>query len=297
MKRILLSVLTFYLISFNTLADEVKSRVFSNLSEKITEYTLGIIPGEGHTEFSFDLRENNSPQYSILAVRELMKLNSGNIFTQLSASNTEGLNTDSSGNSNERTILNLGLGTRKLFNDNTLMIGVNGFYDYDLWASHERLGLGFEAKASVFDFNVNMYQKINTSGTEELVMNGLDYQLKSQIPYVHWASVFANGYEWKGIDRDDVKGRKLGGEAQLTPTLSFKAFYDDKDTSGLDDDWVGKIIFNWPPKNNNATAIAKLVSDEIWLQRNMEDHLLDKVERVNNIVVEFKGNMTISRTD
>mgnify|MGYP003306632278 FL=1 len=54
---------------------------------------------------------------------------------------------------------------------------------------------------------------------------------------------------------------------------------------------------NWPPKNNNATAIAKLVSDEIWLQKNMEDHLLDKVERVNNIVVEFKGNMTISRTD
>ena len=48
---------------------------------------------------------------------------------------------------------------------------------------------------------------------------------------------------------------------------------------------------------NYATAIAKLVSDEIWLQRNMEDHLLDKVERVNNIVVEFKGNMTISRTD
>ena len=108
------------------------------------------------------------------------------------------------------------------------MIGVNGFYDYDLWASHERLGLGFEAKASVFDFNVNMYQKINTSGREEFVMNGLDYQLKSQIPYVHWASVFANAYEWKGIDRDDVKGRKLGGEAQLTPTLSFKAFYDDK---------------------------------------------------------------------
>ena len=64
----------FCLVSLNTLADEVKSKVFSNLSEKITEYTLGIIPGEGHTEFSFDLRENNSPQYSILVVRELQKL-------------------------------------------------------------------------------------------------------------------------------------------------------------------------------------------------------------------------------
>ena len=56
MKRFFLPILMFCLISLNTLADEVKSKVFSNLSEKITEYTLGIIPGEGHTEFSFDLR-------------------------------------------------------------------------------------------------------------------------------------------------------------------------------------------------------------------------------------------------
>ena len=74
MKRFFLPILMFCLVSLNTLADEVKSKVFSNLSEKITEYTLGIIPGEGHTEFSFDLRENNSPQYSILVVRELQEL-------------------------------------------------------------------------------------------------------------------------------------------------------------------------------------------------------------------------------
>ena len=54
---------------------------YSKTSDKISEYTIGLIPGEGYTEASIDLRESSKPDYSILAVRELLKIDSGNIFT------------------------------------------------------------------------------------------------------------------------------------------------------------------------------------------------------------------------
>ena len=41
------------------------------ISSKVSEYVSNLIPGEGDTEVSIDLRENNKPDYSILAVREI----------------------------------------------------------------------------------------------------------------------------------------------------------------------------------------------------------------------------------
>ena len=108
MKKLFLSVVMYSLFTSATFADDIKAKVFSNLSERITEHTLGMIPGEGHTEFSFDLRENNSPQYSISAVRQLQELEDGNIFTQFSARNTETQNQARTGDGNERLILNFG---------------------------------------------------------------------------------------------------------------------------------------------------------------------------------------------
>ena len=303
MKKFLLPVATFCLLSFNTLAGEVKSKINSNIndllnSDKFAEYLMDWIPGEGTTEFSFDLRENHSPGFSILAVRELAKTNSGNYFTQLSASmNEDGENNDYHGNNDARIILNAGFGKRILLNDNTLMLGINNFYDYDVWMSHSRIGLGVEAKSAVVDFNANYYQKINSGGNAEFVMNGYDYQLKTQVPYVHWVNIFANSYKWYGKDRDDVEGMKLGGEAQITSTLSFLHAYDDKDTSGVTDEWYSKLIFNWPPRDNVATA-ADGISNLAWKEnKDVSDKLLAKVDRVNNIVIEFKGGMTISSTD
>ena len=80
MKKILILVLTLFISSVANA--DVIGQSLSKASEKISEYTIGLIPGEGHTEVSIDLRESSKPDYSILAVRELLKIDSGNIFTQ-----------------------------------------------------------------------------------------------------------------------------------------------------------------------------------------------------------------------
>ena len=45
----------------------------------------------------------------------------------------DGGNNDYHENQDERIILNAGFGKRILTNDNTLMLGINNFYDYDVW--------------------------------------------------------------------------------------------------------------------------------------------------------------------
>ena len=265
------------------------SMVYADVSKNVSEYVSNLIPGNGHTEVSIDLRENNKPDYSILGVREILEQDSGNIFTQFSLFNTEQ-------NNSERIIGNLGIGSRKLLNSDTLMIGMNAFIDQDFNESHKRGSFGFEVRNSVLDFNGNMYRSLQDT-TKEIILDGWDYRLAGQVPYVHWSKLFINGYEWDGVLREDIKGMKIGSEMVLTPISILELAYDDKDKKGLEDEWYAKIQFIYPPKNNGPTALDG-ISDLAWKEsKDMSGELLSKVQRNNKIMIEFKGSSTISRTD
>ena len=287
MKKILLSIIA--TLFFTAANADVIGQSLSKASEKISEYTIGLIPGEGHTEASIDLREDSKPDFSILAVRELLKLDSGNIFTQFSLFNTEQAN-------EEKIIGNFGIGSRKLFDDNTMLAGFNAFVDNDFSETNRRASIGFELRNSVLDFNSNIYKGLQDSD-DERVLDGWDYRLAGQVPYVHWSKLFINGYEWDGVLREDIKGMKIGSEMVLTPISILELAYDDKDKKGLEDEWYAKIQFIYPPKNNGPTALDG-ISDLAWKEsKDMSGELLSKVQRNNKIMIEFKGSSTISRTD
>ena len=286
MKKILLSIIA--TLFFTAANADVIGQSLSKASEKISEYTIGLIPGEGHTEASIDLREDSKPDYSILAVRELLKLDSGNIFTQFSLFNTEQAN-------EEKIIGNFGLGSRKLFDDNTMLAGFNAFIDNDFSETNRRASIGFELRNSVLDFNSNIYEGLQDSD-DERVLDGWEYRLASQVPYLHWSKIFINHYEWDGVLRDDIKGTKMGSEMILTKSLNLEVAYDDKDKKGLEDEWYAKILFVHPQREG-ATA-QDGVSSDIWKkEKDMSGEMLAKVKRNNKIMVEFKGLSTISRAD
>tara|TARA_B100000287_G_scaffold90123_1_gene82526 strand:- start:374 stop:1210 length:837 start_codon:yes stop_codon:yes gene_type:complete len=258
------------------------------ISSKVSEYVSNLIPGEGDTEVSIDLRENNKPDYSILAVREIQKTEDGNFFTQFSFFNTEK-------NNDERLVGNLGFGKRILSDDKTMMTGFNAFIDYDD-IGNARSSLGLEARNAVLEFGYNYYFGID-DGTDEKVLDGYDLRLASQIPYMHWADIFINAYEWEGRDRDDIKGTKIGSEMLLNPNLNLELAYDDKDKAGLKDEWYAKIMFIHPPRTGPSLKDGFLSSETWKEEKDMSGELLKKVKRNNKIVVEFKGLSTISRTD
>ena len=279
MKKVLSIIFTLFLFSSVNAED---------ISKKVSEYVSNIIPGEGDTEVSIDLRENYEPDYSILAVREISKTDNGNLFTQFSLFNTDK-------NNDERIIGNLGFGKRILNSDKTMMTGFNAFFDYDD-IGNARSSLGLEARNATLDFGYNYYFKID-DGTDEKVLDGYDLRLASQIPYLHWADLFVNSYEWEGRDRDDIKGMKIGSALLLSPTLNLELAFDDKDKDGLEDEWYANITFVHPPRSGPSLQDGFL-SDSAWKEeKDMSGELLTKVNRNNKIVVEFKGLATISRTD
>ncbi len=287
MKKILKIILICFITSSSNA--DVVGNALDKASEKISEYTSGLIPGEGYTETSIDLRENSKPDYSILAVRELINLDNGNIFTQFSLFNTEHAN-------KEKIIGNFGLGIRKLSDDNNTLVGFNAFIDNDFTETNRRASLGLELRNSVLDFHTNIYQGLQDS-QDERVLDGWEYRLAGQVPYLHWSKVFINYYEWDGVLREDIKGTKYGSDMILTNSLDLELAHDDKSKKGLEDEWYAKFRFVHPPRNNGPTA-KDGISENAWKEnKDMTGELLSKVKRNNKIMIEFKGTATISRTD
>ena len=281
MKKLIL-ISTFVALTLNSQAGELTNKI----SETASDFISNLIPGEGTTEVSIDLRENYSPDFSILGVREIEKNSKDNTFVQFSLSNTEKLE-------EERYVGNLGMGKRFLSEDNHTLTGFNVFLDYDHYGN-TRGSIGAEVKNAVMGLTSNYYKKIDNGSVDEKVLDGYDIELSSQIPYLHWADVFYNSYKWKGVERDDVEGSKIGTEMLLTPNLALEAAYDDKDKKGLEDEYYAKIVFVHPPREG-ATA-QDGVSPAMWKQeKDMSDEMVTKVKRNNKIMVEFKGSATISR--
>jgi len=273
------------LFSTTANAADIKDKATILLEEGFGAFISNLIPGDGITETSIDLRENYKPDFSILGVRELKKLNDGNYFMQFSLSGTEQ-------NNSERYVGNLGFGKRILSDDKTLLTGFNSFIDYDS-NDNARASVGAEVKNAVLQLTSNYYMGIG-DGTDEKVLDGYEVQLTSQVPYLHWANAFVSTYKWDGVDRDDIEGRKIGTELVLTPSFTIEAAYDDKDLKGLKDEYYARLIYTYPPKER--TTALDGVSQTKWKEeKDMSGELLSKVKRQNKIMVEFKGSATISR--
>ena len=148
-------------------------------------------------EVSFETKEGTKPTTGILVVAPLSDSEDieNTLFTQVSAFYTD-----------NRTTLNAGLGYRRLVSDNTLMLGVNAFYDHEFPYDHGRYSVGLEARSTVGEINANMYQamtkwKTGKNGQEERALDGWDIEAGLPLPYMNWATVFVKRYQdyfsWK----------------------------------------------------------------------------------------------------
>ena len=277
----------FVSIAFVSNADEI----LQNISGKISETVAGLIPGEGVTEVNIELKESQEPDFTILGVRDISKNENSNFFTQFSLHNN-----DVSGD--ERYIGNLGFGYRFLSDDESMMLGINSFYDRDLTEKHARGSVGFEARGSVLEFNLNQYysmsNKQTVSGTDEQSLGGIDYKLSSQIPYMPWAKIGWTGYQHEADKATvDTEGDIYSLELALTPSLVLDVAIDESNHSDGDAD-SANLSFVYPPKDEKATLLDGFTSDEIWYKESMKNKLSEKVERNNNLVVEVQGTVIIT---
>ena len=276
--KILVSIIISCLIAFNANAENISQKLSNSLDE--------LIPGEGVTDVSIQVHEEDFPDIEILTNRSLDKTDTSNTFVQMS------LHTQETNNKN-RLITNLGYGYRELTEDKSIMYGANGFIDIES-EGHLRASFGLEAKGKILDLNANFYEALSggeiVDGVNEEVLSGYQLNLTTQIPYMPWSTLNLQNYYFENIKAaNDTEGNKISLEMNLTPTFQFDISQDFSDTSGVDDEMDFKVTFKYPPSNDKPSLQDGFVSNLAFEKGNMEKKLTEKVRRDNNLTVEIQG--------
>ena len=253
-----------------------KINTLSNqISKSISSFAEEHFENMKYLDFNIDAQEYLKPTFSIMSVNEIKKLDNGTIFNQTSINTHDGDET-----------INIGFGTRKLLNDNTLILGANAFYDHQLTESHERVGVGAEAISSMFDVRGNYYnalsaRRTNSEGTIERALDGWDLRADYHLPIDHDVNVFVSAFEFE--NPEDVSsyketGNKFGVDAKVGNFAVEAGYMDDNQEN---DAYFGNIkyVVNFGSDNqDHSSSNSKSLTD-------VSDQLYQPVKRENKIRV------------
>ena len=277
--------------SLDSLLSKSIDKGLNVLGEAVTK----LIPGEGDTEVTFRTQDNHDLRYEILAVRPISYnpysqiSNEHLYFTQLRLGNHEPY-----ANGDDRTLLNAGLGFRTLINDGNAVLGANIFYDYEYDEGHERGSFGLEYLASNFQLYTNIYHSIsdqvnysigNNLVVEE-VLDGIDYSIVGQVPYMPWANLVYKGYDWEQTGAD-LQGYNVGLEAQIFKGLILD--YGRSKPDNLDGEYFVNLTFRWPYNHLAPTLLTHTITDYAFPVKNMKNEMLHKIRRTDNIIIKRTG--------
>ena len=207
---------------------------------------------------------------------------------------------DSVYHKDDRTTMNLGLGYRRLEMDNKLLLGVNGFYDYEFPYGNRRTSIGIEARTTVGEVNFNQYWGSSgwmnaANGLQEKSLGGTDIEIGVPLPYMNWAKVYGRGFIWYGIEgASDLKGTDVSLRAAppILPGLAIEGGRRTYTDSTPDENFL-RISYN-------LADMSKVKPSQPWFSEkaysldSMESRRYDKVRRENLIMKQQKnGNFSV----
>lgn len=280
-KIILISALLVFGLSAN--AADIKNKFMNNFNSYLNDSLGQLFPT---SEVSLSSGTTNEVTGSILVVKPLSDINDNEniLFTQGSLF----LSDDS------RETLNLGIGKRKLVNNDTLLIGANLFYDHELDYDHQRASVGIEAISSVGSFRLNQYYGLSgwTTGldnVQEKALNGQDIEVGAPLPYLPWTNFSYRSFQWDGASgAADLKGDEISLEAKLPIGLNIEVGKRSNDGVTEDNEF---LKLTWTCCNKNQEEIS--ISDTAYNLTSVVDQKFAKVKRQNLIVKQKEMSLTV----
>ena len=227
-------------------------------TDSINSFIKNNFENNKYLDFSIDTQEYLKPTFSIMSVNEIKKLDNGTIFNQTSINTHDGDET-----------INIGFGTRRLLNDNTIIFGANAFYDHQLTESHERVGVGVEAITSDFDLRYNHYsamsgRRTNAEGTIERALDGWDLRGDYHLPIDHDVNIFVSAFEFENpesVSAYKETGNKFGVDAKVGNFAIEAGYMDDNQEN---DAYFGNIkyVVNFGSDNqDHSSSNSKSLTD------------------------------------
>ena len=281
MKKIIL-ISTLLVFGLSAHAADIKNKFMNNFNSYLNDSLGQLFPT---SEVSLSSGTLNEVTGSILVVKPLSDMNDNEniLFTQGSLFLSD----------NSRETLNLGIGKRRLLNDDTLLIGANLFYDHELDYDHQRASVGLEAISSVGSLRLNQYYGLSgwTTGLDnvkEKALNGQDIEVGAPLPYLPWTNFSYRSFQWDGASgAADLKGDEISLEAKFS---GFNVEVGKRSNDGVTED-NEFLKLTWTCCNKDQEEIG--ISDTAYELTSVADQKFAKVERQNLIVKQKEMSLTV----
>ena len=267
--KILIFQLLFISASFAKV-NEVVDRFYSSLESFLEE-------NFENTDFSIKKIETIKPEIGIQTFKIFSEDNSDLSFFQGSLFLHD----------SDRETFNIGLGQRYLSNDESILFGLNAFYDYEFDYEHQRFSIGAEIKSSILDLNYNQYfaqssSKKGKNGKDEEAIDGFDVELGAHLPYVPSTKVYLKAFDFEVSGGNDFQGLEFSTQIKVPNSgLSFEIGHTDYDHHN------DQSFINLRYSNSIKNPGTSLFSSEAFERISMKDRMYEKVRREN--IIKKKG--------
>lgn len=138
--------------------------------------------------------------------------------------------------------LNFGLGARHITDDETIIVGANAFYDWDLTAGHKRVGVGGEFLTSIAQLRANYYKgltgEILTNGVYSQALNGYDIKFTYELPFFYDSDISYKRSAWYDGNGFVSRYQDIEVSAEVAPNLTLRVG-GTRDGSGKNSTNVG----------------------------------------------------------
>ena len=268
--KILIFQLLFISASFAKV-DEVVDRFYSSLESFLEE-------NFENTDFSIKKIETIKPEIGIQTFKIFSEDSSDLSFFQGSLFLHD----------SDRETFNIGFGQRYLSDNNSILFGLNAFYDYEFDYEHQRFSVGAEIKSSILDLNYNQYfaqssSKKGKNGKDEEAIDGFDVELGAHLPYVPSTKVYLKAFDFEVSGGNDFQGLEFSTEIKIPNSgLSFEIGHTDYDHHN------DQSFINIRYSNSIKNPGTSLFSSEAFERISMKDRIYEKVRREN--IIKKKGS-------
>lgn len=130
------------------------------------------------------------------------------------------------------TTANVGIGYRRIAENDDHYYGGNLFYDHRFRGNHGRMSVGLEYVSGIGAFRMNWYRGVSGERSLDGVMrlesvsNGYTAEYGTSFKNARWARVYMEAYRWQLRRSEDKHGLRIGTELQLTPRISVDMGYN-----------------------------------------------------------------------
>ena len=241
-------VVNYSLDAANDAIDRVENSIIANTPFTHLELTLG------SDAFGLDT-DGTATKSEAMAVLRLHETKNAFLFNQTSIVSFDGHST-----------LNIGLGARHINDAETIIMGANAFYDYEMESEHKRTGFGVELLTSLLELRANKYNAvsgtINYNGIDETALDGHDVKITGNLPYFYSSNVYCKQSEFSDGVGYKIQNEEWDVQAEIAPNLVVGVA--QQNGTGRSEQTIASVSFSIPLGGTRSPAKAKQVVNGEW---------------------------------